>query len=256
MDRIVHATAVDIGGGKRGFRSKDTVAGLPGTVVTAGHMNAVQEEIMKVIEAAGLSPDDVDLTQLWQAIKRVGGVPFRGAALFTESGTFNPVALGLTALDRILVFCWGGGGGGAAPISSAGASGAGGGLAIKSMDCPASPQTVTIGAGGPGNNVGSNGVAGGTSSFGAHCSATGGTGGAGGATPGGAGIGGSINLNGSSGCDIMNAAQDWAPGGAAPFMGPGLLNNSAGSPFGSGGAAILSGPQSDPGRSGAVIVFY
>ena len=30
MDRIVHATAVDIGGGKRGFRSKDTVAGVPG----------------------------------------------------------------------------------------------------------------------------------------------------------------------------------------------------------------------------------
>lgn len=35
MDRIDHPTAVDIGGGRRGFRSKDTVAGVPGTVATA-----------------------------------------------------------------------------------------------------------------------------------------------------------------------------------------------------------------------------
>lgn len=64
MDRINHPTAVDIGGGRMGFRSKDTVAGVPGTVVTATHMNAEQEEIMAVIEAADLVPDDADLAQL------------------------------------------------------------------------------------------------------------------------------------------------------------------------------------------------
>lgn len=74
MDRIVHATAIDIGGGKRGFRSKDTVAGVPGTVVTAAHMNASQEEIVRAIELGGLDPDPEDLTQLWQVIQRAGAL--------------------------------------------------------------------------------------------------------------------------------------------------------------------------------------
>lgn len=74
MDRIVHATAVDIGGGKRGFRSKDTVAGVPGTVVTAAHMNASQEEVVRAIELGGLVPDGADFTQLWQVIQRAGAL--------------------------------------------------------------------------------------------------------------------------------------------------------------------------------------
>lgn len=69
MDRISHATAVDIGGGRRGFRSKDTVAGLAGTVVTATHMNASQEELMAMIEEAALVPDPLDLTQVAQAVR-------------------------------------------------------------------------------------------------------------------------------------------------------------------------------------------
>lgn len=82
MDRISHASAVDIGGGRRGFRSKDTVAGLAGTVVTATHMNAGQEEAMALIEAAGLVPDADDLTQVLSATRSqaanyrvVGGTP-------------------------------------------------------------------------------------------------------------------------------------------------------------------------------------
>jgi hypothetical protein len=69
MDRISHSTAVDIGGGRMGYRSKDTVAGLPGTVVTATQMNAKQEELMAVIEKAGFVPNANDLTQLAQAIQ-------------------------------------------------------------------------------------------------------------------------------------------------------------------------------------------
>lgn len=184
------------------------------------------------------------------------GVAFRGAAIFTTSGTFDPAALGLTALDRILVLCWGAGGGGASTTGTRGASGAGGGLAIKSMDCSATSVTVTIGAGGAGNNAGSNGVTGGTSSFGPHCSATGGVGGSSGAGAGGAGTGGSINLSGSAGCDILSPEQDWGPGGSAPFMGPGMLNNGGANPIGSGGAASAGAPQADAGHDGAVIVFY
>lgn len=64
MDRIDHPTAVDIGDGRRGFRSKDTVAGVPGTVVTATHLNAKQEEIVRAIELSGRTPDRNILTQL------------------------------------------------------------------------------------------------------------------------------------------------------------------------------------------------
>lgn len=69
MDRIVHPTAVDLGGGKMGFRSKDTVAGVPGTVVTATHLNAVQEELLAVIEKAGLAPSAANLLQLVMAVR-------------------------------------------------------------------------------------------------------------------------------------------------------------------------------------------
>lgn len=211
-------------------------------------------QIDQAITDAGLTTDDADLQQLSKVIRR--RVAFRGVALFTSSGTFDPAALGLTTLDRILVFCWGAGGGGASTTGTRGASGAGGGLAIKSMDCPASSVTVTIGAGGAGNNAGSYGVTGGTSSFGPHCSATGGVGGSAGAGAGGAGTGGSINLSGSAGCDILSPEQDWGPGGSAPFMGPGMLNNGGANPIGSGGAASAGAPQADAGHDGAVIVFY
>jgi hypothetical protein len=70
MDRIDHPSAIDIGGGRMGFRSKDTVAGVAGTVVTATHMNASQEEIVGAIEAAGFTPDGDDLGQLAQAIQQ------------------------------------------------------------------------------------------------------------------------------------------------------------------------------------------
>lgn len=90
MDRINHASAVDIGGGRRGFRSKDTVAGLPGTVVTATHLNATQEETMAVIEKAGLAPDAGDLAQLLRAIRsqRLNFVAAAGVG-----GTANAVTL-------------------------------------------------------------------------------------------------------------------------------------------------------------------
>lgn len=93
MDRIVHSSAVDIGGGRRGFRSKDTVAGLAGTVVTAGHMNATQEEMVAVIEKAGLIPDAGDLAQLVKAIRsqHLNFVPAAQVA-----GSANAVTLAFT----------------------------------------------------------------------------------------------------------------------------------------------------------------
>lgn len=71
MDRITGTNTVDIGGGRRGFRSKDTVAGLPGTVLTAAWLNAMQEEAMALIVGQGINPSAGDLTQMLQAIRRV-----------------------------------------------------------------------------------------------------------------------------------------------------------------------------------------
>jgi len=89
MDRIVHATAVDIGGGRRGFRSKDTVAGVPGTVVTATHLNATQEEIVRTIEKAGMVPSGADLEMLLKAV-RSHAMNYRAA-----SGTVNALTVTL-----------------------------------------------------------------------------------------------------------------------------------------------------------------
>lgn len=90
MDRIDHPTAVDIGGGRRGFRSKDTVAGVPGTVVTATHLNAGQEELLAVIEKSGLVPSGAVLNQLLQAI-RSQRLNFLTAA--AVGGTANAITL-------------------------------------------------------------------------------------------------------------------------------------------------------------------
>lgn len=92
MDRIVHSTAVDIGGGKRGFRSKDTVAGVPGTVVTATHLNATQEEMVTMIEKAGIAPDPADLAQLVKAIRsqRLNYVPVVAGTANALSITLDP----------------------------------------------------------------------------------------------------------------------------------------------------------------------
>jgi hypothetical protein len=68
MDRINGAGTVDIGGGRRGFRDENLGAGVEGTEVTALWLNMVQEEILKVITEAGLTPDPGNWTQLDQAI--------------------------------------------------------------------------------------------------------------------------------------------------------------------------------------------
>jgi hypothetical protein len=89
MDRISHSTAVDIGGGRMGFRSKDTVGGVPGTVLTATHMNATQEEMLAAIEEAGEVPDPNDLKQIVKVI-RGGRLNWRSAG-----GTANALTVAL-----------------------------------------------------------------------------------------------------------------------------------------------------------------
>jgi hypothetical protein len=72
MDRINGAGTVDIGGGRRGFIDEDLGVGQEGTEVTALWLNMTQEEMIKVIESAGLVLNPADWTQLWQALQILG----------------------------------------------------------------------------------------------------------------------------------------------------------------------------------------
>jgi len=61
MQRIVTANGL--------FQEGNPATNTKGTIVTADWLNGVQEEIMAVIEAAGLQPSNENLSQLLQAIK-------------------------------------------------------------------------------------------------------------------------------------------------------------------------------------------
>jgi hypothetical protein len=64
MHRIDHSTAtID-----NRFTEGDPQQGIPATVVTAKWLNAVQEEVVNVIEDAGMAPDDAEDNQLLAAI--------------------------------------------------------------------------------------------------------------------------------------------------------------------------------------------
>lgn len=99
MDRIIGVNTIDLGGGRRGFRSKDTIAGVPGTELTAKWHNDVQEEVLTVVEKAGLNPSGTDTAQLAKAI-RSGALNYRGAGGSPNALTvsLDPVPLSLTEI--------------------------------------------------------------------------------------------------------------------------------------------------------------
>ena len=160
---------------------------------------------------------------------------------FTANGTFT-VPCGVTSIE---VDCWGGGGaGGAADLNNGkgAGGGAGGAHATKTFAVVAGQTyTITVGAGGIGNNSGAGGNGGNTTltGVGGTVVAEGGTGGAeanNGAVAGGTSGTGSSNgtpatagSNGTGGTTTNAGA-----GGAAAFMG-GLGGGTAGTNVGNGG---------------------
>lgn len=178
----------------------------------------------------------------------------------TANETYT-VETGVTALFVELVGGGAGGGGVSGGIGqSAGAGGGGaGGYASEWLTAIAASYVITIGAGGAGGAAGvNNGTAGGTTSFAADLTATGGTGGtamatgtAGTIVPGGAGgLGASANINsaggpGGKGIRLTATANGSGEGGSGPW--------------GGGGAAVLSatgiaGRGYGAGGSGAATV--
>jgi hypothetical protein len=220
MYRIDNATAVPSGSGvptpapvgpnPNGFWTNGVPGVTASTIVDADWMNAVQEEILAVIAAASIAPSKTNRAQLLAALQAMA--LNRGVQVFSSSGTFT-VPPNVTALD---VEVWGGGGGTPGTVASTQAvcGAAGGGYARKRITglTPGSTIAVTVGAGGIAAAAGGTAGIGGTSSFGAFCSATGGTNG----QPSVIGIGGL----GSGGDENIQGAYGWADG-ASGFGGSG-----------------------------------
>ena len=190
--------------------------------------------------------------------------------IFTSPGTYDKPA----ELKKIKVTVVGGGAGGegargkSPPGGSAASSrgGGGGGASIEYIPAPSitGPVSVTVGGGGAGG-LGApapaggynGGAAGGTSSFGAFCSATGGVGGP--SRAGGVGSGGDINLDGGGGGGFGGPGGGSLLAQQASVDSPGTPGV-AGFVYGGGGSGSLGGVISpstvfDGGNGAAGIVI-
>lgn len=287
MDYPISVPSVGLVGGK--FVDEDPLAGTPGSLIPAQWGNAVTEEILNVISAAGMSPSEVNNAQMIAAIRLINTAgSLLNLRIFSSAGTTTYTPTPGTKKVRVRVIGGGGGGGGAAATTSssvaAGAGGSGGGYAEGIFNSGFSGVTVVVGVGGSAGAAGANaGGTGGFSSFGSLLSATGGEGGNGcaatsppfsqgsGAAGVGSGSGGSIIAQGSGGSPsiitTLLAYQSGVGGGSAfgggasqrrfNDQGSGRVGSGPGA-GGSGGAAGGSGTtaalQGGGGAPGMVII--
>jgi hypothetical protein len=218
--------------------------GVPGvtapTIVRDWWLNMIQEELLALLTAAGITPDTTGAnnTQVLQAIRALG----KNFMPFGTPGLFNfTVPAGITTLE---VELWAGGGaGGAAVLANQAGSGGGGGTWAHKIITGVTPGAVipvTVGAGGVGNSTGTGGN-GGASSFGSYLSAAGSTGGAGDQGPPGSGqnaTGADLAIAGGVGVDGFLVTATFSIGGAG-----------GSSPRGGQGATMGVG---SPGNNGNV----
>lgn len=245
-------------------------AGIEGSIPPAAAIEHPQREIVAAIVGAGLTPDDGDLTQLWQAIS---GIRSRLVA-FTSTGATNWTVP--DGVHRVFVQVWGGGGGGGGVGTGGGGAAGGTGAQHRAGFVDVTPGnviTVTVGTGGPGGNgTPSSGSNGGSSSFGSAITAVGGRGGSG--ASGGGTVSGASPLTGGGGGSLTIPGAGTAPGltiggttvgsaGGGSFCGASVvaistsLGNGSSYPGGGGGGAGGNVNQDGAaGANGLVIVTY
>lgn len=164
------------------YVDRNTPGATNGSKVGAKAIEHPMREIVAAIEAAGLTPDGEDLTQLAQAIREMLSVgALIGVQMFAASGTYTPTA---GARSNIVELVGAGGAGGSGRSTASGfiAGGAGGGAGgyAKSrylLSDLSLPVAVTIGAGGTVASVTTPGGDGGGTLFGAYMTGGGGKGG-------------------------------------------------------------------------------
>lgn len=218
-----------------------------------------------------LTTDGTNLS--WGAVPSAYGLQSQQVFSTAGSYTWNKPA-GINTI-KVYVTGAGGGGGGGYNNNNVGGGGGAGGTAIKIIDVSAvSTVSVTVGAGGGGGALSNSGSGGGTSSFGAYCSASGGTAGYAAQSTNwasgnpGTGTSGDINIDGGQGgAPGAHASNDevggghggasyWG-GGGRPGSGWQNLGPTGGRAFGSGGGGGMQGSGSDTGaggRQGVVVI--
>ncbi|MFC4168456.1 glycine-rich domain-containing protein [Teichococcus aestuarii] len=276
MKRIQSSTAVTtppavpaLSGNLGYFTEGDPAGGIPATNVPAWWMNGVQDELVGLIEAAGLFPLASNTAQVLAALRLMFGARL---SVFLTSGA----AVVPDGKTQGLVLLWapGGGGGGSLGTGSAGSAGGAGECRVGIVNglTPGQSIPVTVPGGGSGGaGTPSNGGAGGNASFGAYLTAIGGGAGLAGNNTiqtGGAGAGGT----GGSGGQLVIAGRvgglginyGGVPGGGvggSAFMastpGPSVNGAGAGGVFpgggGNGGAGGFSG---GAGANGLCLVLW
>ncbi|HEH7779860.1 TPA: hypothetical protein SHY22_003152 [Escherichia coli] len=276
------------GAGKNGFTRGNPQTGTPATDLDDDYFDMLQEELCSVVEASGASLEKGRHDQLLTAlralllsrknpfgdIKSDGTVKTAlenlglGASAF---GIQNRVVISATGVTqwsvpdvlkkgrkcKVKVIGAGGSGGignaltAAGQAAIAGGGGGAGGISESLLDLTGIDSvTVTVGVGGaPATSLSTNGVSGGSSSFGSYLSATGGSGG--GQPSGGEfgiGIGGDTNSSGGPGSpgSVLHADNNGVPS---------MSGGSGGGPGGNGAAQLSAANKAAdakaPGGGGA-----
>jgi hypothetical protein len=166
----------------------------------------------------------------------------------TPTGTTWTKPANLVAVKVTVV----GGGGGLVSGTSTEGGGGGGGAAIEYIPAPSIPGPVTVTVGVAGGTTAPT-LSGGTSSFGALCSATGGAGGGG---SGGTGSGGTVNFTGGTGGTSRSGSSFSGGPTPAPIVFKVSYSGVGGnSIFGGGGRSDMSmGPAPAPSAPAAAAV--
>ncbi|WP_052024708.1 hypothetical protein [Pseudomonas sp. G5(2012)] len=264
------------------FTEGDPVGGVAATVVTDDWMNDIQENIMAVLLAGGVTPTKGRAADLADAIRASTTGRLLNTQVFTSSGTYTPTP----GMKFAIVTVQGGGGGGAgttvptAGNASIGAGGNAGAFARGKFLAAAigASQAVTIGIGGTAG-VSANGGGGATTSLGALITAPGGGGGnmfnnaavpnangngAVSAAPTGGNIYSSIGAGATLALGLTTAVL-FGGGGGASFFGPGGPPNVSGNVgntgigYGSGGAGAATVPAGGVlaggvGKAGIIVI--
>lgn len=190
----------------------------------------------------------------------IGGGGFANKQIYTSGTNTWTVPAGVTQCKVTVV---GGGGGGNFVGASGGGGGGGGGTAIKWITglTPGGTVTATVGAGGASANSG------GTSSFGAYCSATGGAAGQASnfvGAAGGVGSSGDINIAGGygGGSQTYSGVGNQGGWGGSSFLATSVFSTvinqatgTAGTGYGGGGGGGVA-TAGGAGSGGIIIIEY